>query len=524
MERRDSLKSVVKFARKEYEEKRPINVKVIRVKPKSILTRGLLPSLNIKHIGQVRFVVLANYGKNIRVYFFSKNAQLMGGQNIEKDSKSYNVLMKNTRQEYSYPKDKEEKTIDDITRNYRDKFKKEITRVNQIFGLHISNPYVIEADPKLSLGRSRQLGTKIINEKILKLSVKLYQTKLLKFVIDKEIFHLLVNYYFSHNSQDNTTDEFYSELALFLVNVYGRNRYNKLILNILGKEKKLKYEISGKEIKLTETFIKILKERQRILPKQNCFVLLKNFIHCFVFLRRFGIKLNNMELSFLFLTEVNIFRNNLTLYSSKKNVSYTILLEVFLNIFKKYPNSDNPLRKKHELLVLIFSILAQTPLDSLPEWKSVSKDPYKLRNSMKKFSKNDTIQREIENIKELQSLAIKTYIINQLIDIEYETVLSEDNLSLTVTIANKSEIVFRDFIFEIEWKPKKRVKLIEKIDEVKAMDLHKYLKRQHTFLIQKEGIIKIYCKLGFQNPLTKEDSRLNKNIKLGTVKLEIHKI
>jgi hypothetical protein len=68
MDPRSILKKLIHFAQREYQEKHPKSVKVYRLKSKSILTRGILPSLNIKQIGPIAYLVIANYGENFRIW------------------------------------------------------------------------------------------------------------------------------------------------------------------------------------------------------------------------------------------------------------------------------------------------------------------------------------------------------------------------------------------------------------------------------------------------------------------------
>ena len=68
MSHREVLKNVVKFGKREFAEKKPLTLKDLRIKSKSILKRGMLPSLNVKQIGMVHFLIVADYNDYFRIY------------------------------------------------------------------------------------------------------------------------------------------------------------------------------------------------------------------------------------------------------------------------------------------------------------------------------------------------------------------------------------------------------------------------------------------------------------------------
>jgi len=50
MSQRKVPKNIIQFGKREFKEKKPLSVEILRVKSKTILTRGVLPSLSIKQI------------------------------------------------------------------------------------------------------------------------------------------------------------------------------------------------------------------------------------------------------------------------------------------------------------------------------------------------------------------------------------------------------------------------------------------------------------------------------------------
>ena len=96
MELRDRIKKLIKFARREFKEKHPQEVKVLRIKGETILREGFLPFLSIRKKETIQFVVLVDYGNNYRFYEFSKEAVMLGAENKEKSEKLEKDLAKST--------------------------------------------------------------------------------------------------------------------------------------------------------------------------------------------------------------------------------------------------------------------------------------------------------------------------------------------------------------------------------------------------------------------------------------------
>ena len=98
---RTALKVVVKFAKKEVHEKRPLTGSVLRVKDvKKISVGGPLPQHVISESHSRHYIVLLDYGENYRVYNFTKTGILMDGETIEKSSDKIKLLKKSTKLEY----------------------------------------------------------------------------------------------------------------------------------------------------------------------------------------------------------------------------------------------------------------------------------------------------------------------------------------------------------------------------------------------------------------------------------------
>ena len=98
---RNALKKVVKFAKKEVREKKPLAGRVLRLKDvKKITYSGPLPQHAIRGSHIRYYVVVLDYGENYRLYNFSKTGLLMSGETVEKNTDKIKLLLKSTKLEY----------------------------------------------------------------------------------------------------------------------------------------------------------------------------------------------------------------------------------------------------------------------------------------------------------------------------------------------------------------------------------------------------------------------------------------
>jgi len=99
---RTALKEVVKFAKREYREKKPQNIRVLRVKEEKLVAfGGPFPVMSIKAAQIPFYIVALDYGDMYRLYNFGKDGALIGGENVEKDSDKMKIIEKSTKTEYS---------------------------------------------------------------------------------------------------------------------------------------------------------------------------------------------------------------------------------------------------------------------------------------------------------------------------------------------------------------------------------------------------------------------------------------
>lgn len=101
---RKVLQKIVKFGKKEYREKRPSRVEILRIKDETIFTKGEpFKRISIAKTSHPHYLVVVEYDKNIRIYFFSRSGDLLGGENFEITPKLIKIIKKNTVKEYNIP-------------------------------------------------------------------------------------------------------------------------------------------------------------------------------------------------------------------------------------------------------------------------------------------------------------------------------------------------------------------------------------------------------------------------------------
>ena len=101
---RTALKEIVKFAKREFREKKPHNVKVLRVKDEKVFTKGgPIPAITVKATQIPYYIVMLDYGDVYRIYSYTKDGILLLGENIEKESDKIKELEKLTKIEYKIP-------------------------------------------------------------------------------------------------------------------------------------------------------------------------------------------------------------------------------------------------------------------------------------------------------------------------------------------------------------------------------------------------------------------------------------
>ncbi|MGV9200311.1 MAG: hypothetical protein ACOC4M_16010, partial [Promethearchaeia archaeon] len=343
-------------------------------------------------------------------------------------------------------------------------------------------------------------------------------------VLYREIFFFLINEKLSTNLLEKEKSFAYYDLSLFLTNLYLRNRYSDLVLKILKTDQDLVLQFEVKNINLTKKLINALEYQKESFTRTKTSNFLKNISQIFSVISKYDIKLEKIELSNLSIVLYEDFQSKNKLFLSfDKNLSYRFLLDIFvrsyenLNLLKK---NKELIEKKDLFLILIFTILSRKSLREMPKFISLADNSHRLINMFQTFLNDDFIRSQIKKINDLSEHALLKYIFHYLIHINYDIMSEEKKLKLNLIIKSKGNVVLRNFSYRLDWKPHKRVKLTQKEDISKALDLHKKLEREYLFSTGQKGKVTFFCKVKFQNPLKRGNEMLKKRIKLGMINIE----
>ena len=86
-------KKLIAFGYEEFNAKKPLDLKVIQLKPQTTFQKGsVFPELTIKTLKRTHFVVYCDFGDEIRFYFYDQEGRSLGGSNFPKTEKLLNEM------------------------------------------------------------------------------------------------------------------------------------------------------------------------------------------------------------------------------------------------------------------------------------------------------------------------------------------------------------------------------------------------------------------------------------------------
>ena len=100
-----TVKQLIFFAKREFREKKPLGVMVLRMRNERIISEGgPLKILSMSQALPIYYLVVVNYEHHFRFYYYSRKGVALGAQNLELDGNSLQKLHKLTVVEYRFPK------------------------------------------------------------------------------------------------------------------------------------------------------------------------------------------------------------------------------------------------------------------------------------------------------------------------------------------------------------------------------------------------------------------------------------
>ncbi|QEE16301.1 hypothetical protein DSAG12_02131 [Promethearchaeum syntrophicum] len=163
------------FAKKEFTEKKPLEIRVLQLKPGVVFKKGsMFPNLMIKSLTGAAYVIYLDYGDSLKFYYFLKNGKSAGGSNFEKSEKLLKEMHGKATTLLKLPK------------------------IIKIIGLESENKKIRERWERLAKKYSHKLGIKIKSLPAISVKKK-FSTASIRIGIekDKDILHFDYDYYLS---------------------------------------------------------------------------------------------------------------------------------------------------------------------------------------------------------------------------------------------------------------------------------------------------------------------------------------
>lgn len=206
----EGFKRLYKFAHKEYRDKRPKQILGYMVKRQPAFIKGFSPSFQIQRqvVLEITYLVFANYGDSVRMYYFSSELLQLGAQNV--DPKNFEKLEKKLKKAmkkiFVLPRKTKEELIEEKRTAYhkiishlkhlrmnfkelQETFAREHESIRTRTGLKGNPPIITLTDKRIEQGA--RFGVKE-DEKFLYISLYCLNSKFLNILIYREIFLTLL--------------------------------------------------------------------------------------------------------------------------------------------------------------------------------------------------------------------------------------------------------------------------------------------------------------------------------------------
>jgi len=545
LSQRKALKDIIQFGKREFKEKKPLSVEILRVKSKTILTRGVLPSLSIKQIKGAKYLVVADYKEFFRIYPFSSSGVLLSGQNLEKTAKLLKTLKKGTVKEYTLPKEPLKITIGDISAHYQVQFNKAQQSLNDVFGLNINYPLSIATFKNSKKVNKRELCVQR-NKTFLKIDVKYWKTPIFEIITYRE----LIYYFLERMGIFPKNKHLLYDFCYFLTAILLRGEKTEQIFE-LWETISPEWSINNHELNLMENKDQISKLINETYTENELKIFIGNVFSTIDILNKYKILINSEEFLSLFKYFYHGFQKlNTKILFEKVMVKqlFIILRDLFFSIFyQKYffPQvlkslsevKNDPIRYRNFLklahLIIIFSILSgeyhyikdfKFKYPVLNEDKSLKMlfllPVYKLSSAIGYFSNKTDVDNNISNYKTLLQDMFKSYIFNYCIEIKYDskffcdTKINENKI-FCLEVFNLSDMVLKDVKLNFLMKPKNRMES-KIIKHPSHEDLDKKLEWEYELTGKMAGKVNFSIQLAIKNPFI-ENNTLNYKKKLGVM-------
>lgn len=187
----EAKKKLLQFLKDEFAAKKPIEIRLLRLKPQVVFQKGsLLPSLLIKSLQQTAFTMYLDYGEDIRFYFFDLGGDSLGASTFPKSEKMLKELHGKAITLYKLPKVSANDGFDQQSIKITEKSHKYIAQYQEKWQINIKNPpsYSVSENP-IKMNSIRFGITQ--HENIFHISQDIVGEHLENFVLLRELFCVL---------------------------------------------------------------------------------------------------------------------------------------------------------------------------------------------------------------------------------------------------------------------------------------------------------------------------------------------
>ncbi|MHA1337020.1 MAG: hypothetical protein ACTSVV_14515 [Promethearchaeota archaeon] len=501
MSLRELNKKIIQFGKREFKEKQPITLNIYRVKSRNFSIRGLLHSLNLKRLGIIGFIVVAEYNDFFRIYFFTRKGILIGGENVPKSKEIKKRISQGTILLYSLPKEAPKLTIDDISNEFHENFKKLIKKFNDTFGIKIIFNLTIKADENIKIEPTRDFGC-VKDSQYLNISLKAYKNDIFEVIAIREIIFTYLKNTILLSEEIENKDEIFYDLALLLTNYYLRNKARNFFIKLLKKNPPNFFNLLKNEnLNLTSRIIEILSESNQYINLRERDHILKNIFSCLRILDNYKILLNKEEFLNLALHFSEYFKrsNANSFFANLSNIDfykfYYFSFSKALSIIK-----DNR-KKKTDFLCLMFNLLAIKKLEVEPKIETFNQ----IIEKIKSLIKESIITQEIKKYNLLIKNALSEYIFEKIINLNYNIKIKGKSIKIRLEFENKSEFKFEKLNYKIFWKPQYRLTIIGNSQKELSKPFVGNFSDSFELHSENPGKVSIFCLITINNPINSKE-------------------
>lgn len=128
-------KKLIQFVKEEYRQKKPREIRLMKMKPKTVFKRGtMLPNIMIRTMDQTAFIISLDFGEEVRFYLIDGNGNSLGASTMENSEKIHKELHGKVITLYHLPKVSNQSQFDEKSVALNAQFKNKIHSFQKMWG------------------------------------------------------------------------------------------------------------------------------------------------------------------------------------------------------------------------------------------------------------------------------------------------------------------------------------------------------------------------------------------------------